>query len=277
MKLSLHKNKQSLWPPLWLTCGIVILVMLCLIGFLPDKGRRSLSEEDFIRIVRRAGDYPEADAVCFARDYDGNGTTEAFVEIGTREDKMIYGDLWYVSGISHFEKIKEQVYMEVEQKYIEDGTLMCTASDYDVDYDREMGIFTGHSRKAYPYYYEKPYEDECGGFWEYDCRELTWEEMTAYENGREILKAIEIANPGSCYEYLLWDNGMLVINRAQISEDFITFAYTTCQVEENRLTLVSEGEGCYHSHLYYDMEEVEEEERGSFATRLAEKYGSTEQ
>ena len=157
-----------------------------------------------------------------------------------------------------------------EQKYAADGQLMCMVSDYDMDYDMEMEVFTGHTQKPYPFYYEN---DGDGGYWgQYETRAITREDVKKYENGQEILWAIEEANPGCLYEYILCDNGVVYINRAQVMEDYIRFAYTTCQIKDNRITLQDKGDGCYRKILYSSIDEPSEEEQKSFVDRVAEKY-----
>ncbi len=300
----------------WAAVSFVAVLFILALGLLMNPRNQELKEEDFIEVVRSAGGYgEEAEARCFARDYDGDGKSEAYVEMGSPEEDYIQGELWFVSGEGRPQQLREDIFMRREQeyfeqdgdiyllmsyvdgnplltdvygvwngnyilyalsspeeKYVEDGMLMCIASDYDMDYDMEMELFTGHTQKPYPFYYEK---DEDGGYWgQYEAEAITREDVKGYENGQEILWAIEEANPGCIYEYLLRENGMLHINRAQVMEDYITFAYTTCQIKGNRMSLLYEGEGCYRRILYSEIDEPEENERKSFAERVAEEYSN---
>lgn len=298
----------------WAAVSAVAVLVLLALGILMNPRNTGFSEEDFVQIVRTAGGYGEDKEVrCFARDYDGDGKPEAYVEMGSLQDGYIEGELWFVSGQGRPTKLRENILMQTEQeyfeqdgdvyllmsyidgnplltdvygvwdgsnvhfdfpspeqKYVEDGKLMCIVSDYDMDYDMEMGTFAGHTRKAYPFYYES---DEDGGYWgQYEARTITREDVKKYENGQEILWAIEEANPGCRYEYLLRENGLLHINRAQVTEDFIGFAYTTCEIQDNRMSLLGEGEGCYRKVLYSGIDEPGEEEQKSFVVRVAEEY-----
>lgn len=308
----LKYRRASFWAAV--SAGAVLLLLTA--GLLMNPKNTGLSEEDFMQIVRTAGDYGEdAQIRCFARDYDGDGKSEAYVEIGSLEDVYIRGELWFVSSKGRPQQLREDILMQTEQeyfeqdgdvwllmsyidgnplltdvhgvwngshvlctfsspehKYIEDGMLMCIVSDYDMDYDIEMGIFTGHTQKPYPYYYKN---DDDGGYWgQYEAVEIAREDVKKYENGQEILWAIEEANPGCKYEYLLRENGMLHINRAQVMEDSIRFAYTTCQIKDNRMTLLNEGEGCYGKILYSGIDEPGEEEQKSFAYGVADEYSN---
>lgn len=298
----------------WVAVTAAAVLLFLSLGILMNPKNTGLSEEDFIQIVRRAGDYgDEAEAGCFARDYDGDGKLEAYVEMGGSEDAYIRGELWFVSSQGRPQQLREDILMQreqeyfeqdgdvsflmsyvdgnllltdvygvwegshvlcgfpsPEQKYAEDRKLMCMVSDYDMDYDMETEVFTGHTQKPYPFYYEN---DGDGGYWgQYETRAITREDVKKYENGQEILWAIEEANPGCLYEYLLCDNGVVYINRAQVMEDYIRFSYTTCQIKDNRITLQDEGDGCYRKILYSSIDEPSEEEQKSFADKVAEKY-----
>ncbi len=298
----------------WVTLSAAAVLLVLTLGLLMNPKNKGLSEEDFIQIVQRAGDYREdAEVSCFARDYDGDGKPEAYVEMGSLEEEYIRGELWFVSSQGRPQQLREDILMQREQEYFEqdgdvsllmsyvdgnplltdvygvwegsyvlcgfpspeqkyaaDGQLMCMVSDYDMDYDMEMEVFTGHTQKPYPFYYEN---DGDGGYWgQYETRAITREDVKKYENGQEILWAIEEANPGCLYEYILCDNGVVYINRAQVMEDYIRFAYTTCQIKDNRITLQDKGDGCYRKILYSSIDEPSEEEQKSFVDRVAEKY-----
>ena len=134
----------------------------------------------------------DAEVSCFARDYDGDGKPEAYVEMGSLEEEYIRGELWFVSSQGRPQQLREDILMQKEQEYFEqdgdvsllmsyidgnplltdvygvwegshvlcgfpspeqkyaaDGKLMCMVSDYDMDYDMETEVFTGHTQKPY--------------------------------------------------------------------------------------------------------------------------------
>lgn len=98
-------------------------------------------------MVRSAGGYgKEAEARCFARDYDGDGKSEAYVEIGSLEEEYIQGELWFVSDEGRPQQLREDIFMRTEQEYFEqDGDIYLLMSYVDGLYERmtEELAFTG--------------------------------------------------------------------------------------------------------------------------------------
>lgn len=289
----LQYKKASVWA-----VGIAAVLLLVVGSGLFFNPQKEISEQEAIRLVQEAGDYEGMETACFLRDYDKDGAKEAFVEIGVWSEEHLEGDLWYVSSDGNTEGLKRQIYMEqvpeylehedgtsilisyidgnalltavyevqagnsVElleelpcQKYVEDGELICLSDSLDANLDREMETFSGRTRKPYAFYYEG------GTYLPYEAKKLTREEVKAYESGTEILQAIENANPGCQYQYLLRGNDLLHINRAEESADNFAFFYTTCRIRNGKITLLDEGEGCYQKNVLDDTEET-------FADRL---------
>lgn len=104
---------------------------------------------------------------------------------------------------------------------------------------REMEILSGHTTKPYAFYYDG------GAVWPYVAEELSRDEVAAYKNGPEVLAKEEYS--GCVYQYLLRENGLLHINRAQVAEDYIAFTYATYQVDGDKLIFLEEGEGFFRN------------------------------
>lgn len=279
--------------PLILTVTAAGVLVLAAAGLLLNP-RKGISEDAFIEAVRREGGYDERDmAVCFMRDYEGDRKQEAFVEIGRPGEEYLEGDLWYVSEDGELWLLKEQVLLKQEQeyfdygkgsllllsyidgnpvltdiygvsdgycirhipsvleeKYMEGNSIICMQSSYDMDYDREMEILSGHTRKPYAFYYDGD------AVWPYVAEEISRDEVAAYKNGSEILAEEEQGHSGCMYQYLLRENGLLHINRAQVTEDYITFTYATYRVDGNKLVFLEEGEGCYQKDMTNSTEKT---------------------
>ncbi len=233
------------------------------------------------------------------------GKTEDVSEEGSM-DGYLYGDLWFISEEGDTTLLLEDVYLKEEQetfesdnmkyllvsyiegnpiltnvygvtdnkavskipygeeKHVAGDTIICAQSEYDLDYDIESDIFTGHTHKNYIFYYKD------GNFVPYKGSDLSREEVADYENGEEILRTLEQENPDGRYQYIIIENNLLHINIASISEDSIRFSYKTYEINDNKLNLVEEGEGCYRKN-------INDEEEETFAKKISREYSQNNQ
>jgi beta-lactamase regulating signal transducer with metallopeptidase domain len=151
-----------------------------------------------------------------------------------------------------------------EEKYIEGNTIVCVQSDYDLDYDIESDIFTGHTYKNYAFYYKD------GNFLPYAGSDLTREEFATYENGEEILDTLEQKYPDARFQYIIRENNLLYINIASTSDTSVRFSYMTYGIKDRQLNFVEEGEGCYKRN-------INDENEVTFAEEIANYYRENEQ
>ncbi|WP_310602142.1 M56 family metallopeptidase [Anaerosporobacter sp.] len=219
----------------------------------------------------------------------------------------IYGDLWFVSEEGETTRLLENEYIYEQEDIFEwedkkfllisylsggpdatavygvtdnkaenkipyarealvadDNSIACVQSKYEIDYDIEEDQFTGRSFIAYKVYCKD------GEFIPYTGSILSEEEVSVFENGKDVLEEIKQKYSNARFQYILYENNMFYINMALISETSIHFSYMTYEIQEGHLDFIAGEDGCYKR----DIANVEEL---SFSQEIAKEYHSDAQ
>lgn len=276
----LHYQKASLC----IIIGAVIVVVLLIAGLCCNPGKKSVAMDVAKELFLEEGGlvWGEEATLWYELDCENDGRKEVFVEIGEEQPgtEQLAGDLWFVSDEGEatllledkcfykwetfvslgrefplftykeeeglktavfkvHENEAKQAFSGQEEKYADGENLVCFYPDTELQYNIGENTFSGYDEKKYLCYYDGR------NFRFYDGYNLTREEVENYQNGSEILKALEKTYPNAQMEYIAHEYSILHINIADKQSDTIYFYYKTYDVADGELNLLEEGPGCY--------------------------------
>lgn len=283
-------------PQLLVSLILLFAVCCCGLFFLTKTEARErvqygtfpadMSENGYVQAVRTAGDYSGSTvSYTYAKDYDGDGSTDAFVAIGNVEEAQFEGDIWFVGGDGQTQLLEEYVSMEPGQEYLSFGNREYFLLSYNRANSMRTDVYTvegGAPVNELPYTGGKSLDEEgnliCmidaydadymvpenlftghtvkgytfvlkdGSFSEVPAQEVTEEAVSGMADFPVIWERL-LEDGFAAYErqYILRENGELNVNLALAEDEEIRFCYYTWRLNEEKSAweFVEQGDGYY--------------------------------
>lgn len=126
-------------------------------------------------------------------------------------------------------------------------TVQIVHDTYDICYDRDMKVFTGHSWKPYYFYFEKADEDTGKGnrFREYGAIEISRKQFCKFAGANGVLEQIGAKGNVEITDILYRKNGIININYKINEENGYSQYYVTVKYNDTEVYDATEGEGKY--------------------------------
>lgn len=283
-------------PQLLVSLMLVFAVCCCGLFFLTKTEARErvqygsfpadMSENRYVQAVQKAGDYSGSIvSYTYAKDYDGDGSTDAFVAIGNVEETQFEGDIWFVDGGGQTQLLEEYVFMEPGQEYLSFGNREYFLLSYNRANSMQTDVYTvedGAPVNELPYTGAKSLDEDgnliCmidaydadymvpenlftghtvkgytfvlkdGSFSEVSAQEVT-EETVSGKADFSVIQERLLEDGFAAYErqYILRENGELNVNLALAEDEEIRFCYYTWRLnaEQGMWEFAEQGDGYY--------------------------------
>jgi len=174
--------------------------------------------------------------------------------------KMMHVYNEYVSGACSYlygvEDNKLRTYFDYASGGLvvdDEGQLLIVHDTYDIEYDKEMDSFTGHTWKPYYLYFEKVSEDntEENRFREYGAIKISREQFCRFAGGEEVLARIEAIDENvEITDILYRENNIININYRINRETGYSQNYVTVKYNDKEVFDYTEGDcGKYETAL----------------------------